>query len=185
MTIACLQICRELLLLATFLRVHSNSREVSYLSWQNTHPNLKTTFHIKLNFFLWTKLLENSLLAKYFVSVATALKNNVWIPKLVDIEKVTLKSNLEKYKLSKTQKDRDNKIYPRLSYDLRNIYSSKTSFSSDILSLGYMFKHLYPSSPVLQMLRSRMLCHDSKKWVTVLCFLYSPELYGRCSEKWL
>ena len=165
MTIACLQIYRELLLLVTFLRVHSNSKEVSYLSWQNTYPNLKTTFHMKLNF------------------VATALKNNVWIPKLADIEKVTLKSNPEKQKLSNTQKDRDNKIYRRLSYDLRNIYSSKTSFSSDILSLGYMFKHLYPSSPVLQMLRSRMLCHDSKKWVTVLCFLYSPELYGRCSEK--
>ena len=61
--------------------------------------------------------------------VATALKNNVWIPKLADIEKVTLKSNPEKQKLSNTQKDRDNKIYRRLSYDLRNIYSSKTSFS--------------------------------------------------------
>ena len=29
---ACLQIYRELLLLATFLRVHSNSKEVSYFS---------------------------------------------------------------------------------------------------------------------------------------------------------
>ena len=30
--------------------IHSNSKEVSYLPWQNTYPNLKTTCHIKLNF---------------------------------------------------------------------------------------------------------------------------------------
>ena len=51
---ACLQIYRELSNLPTFLGVHSNSKEVSYLSWQNTYPNLKTTCHIKLKFFLWT-----------------------------------------------------------------------------------------------------------------------------------
>ena len=47
----CLQIYRELSNLPTFLRVHSNSKEVSYLSWQNMYPNLKTTCHIKLHFF--------------------------------------------------------------------------------------------------------------------------------------
>ena len=56
---ACLRIYRELLSLTIFLRVHSNSKEVSYLSWQNTYPNLKTTCHIKLKFFEWTKLPEN------------------------------------------------------------------------------------------------------------------------------
>ena len=61
----------------TFFRVHSNSKEVSYLSWQNTYPNLKTTCHIKLKFFLWTKLLENLLLAKYLISVAATLIKNV------------------------------------------------------------------------------------------------------------
>ena len=70
---ACLQIYRELLSLATFLRVHSNSKEVSYLSWQNTYPNLKTTCHIKLKFFLWTKLIENLLLPKYLISVTAHL----------------------------------------------------------------------------------------------------------------
>ena len=59
---ACLQIYRELLSLVTFLRVHSNSKEVSYLSWQNTYPNLKTACHIKLKFFFWTQLLENLLM---------------------------------------------------------------------------------------------------------------------------
>ena len=49
---ACLQIYPELLSFTTFLRVHSNSKEVSYLSRQNKYPNLKTTFHIKLKFFL-------------------------------------------------------------------------------------------------------------------------------------
>ena len=55
------QIYRELFSLATFLRVHSNSEEISYLSWQNTYPKSKTTSHIQLKCFLWTKLLENLL----------------------------------------------------------------------------------------------------------------------------
>ena len=63
----CVQIYRQLLLLATFLWVHSSSKEVSYLSW-HALPNLKTMCHIKLKFFLWTKLLENLLLAKYLTA---------------------------------------------------------------------------------------------------------------------
>ena len=70
---ACLQIYRELLSLATFLRVYSNSKEVSYLSWQNIYPHLKTTGHIKLKFFWWIKLLKNLLLAKYLISAAVPL----------------------------------------------------------------------------------------------------------------
>ena len=73
MIMACLQIYRELSNLPTFLRVHSNSKEVSYLSWQNIYPNLKTIGHIKLKFFWWIKLLENLLLAKYLISVAAPL----------------------------------------------------------------------------------------------------------------
>ena len=69
---------RELLSLATFLRVHSNWKEVSYLSWQNAYPNLKTTCHVKLKFVLWTKLLENSLIAKYLISVAAPLIIPIW-----------------------------------------------------------------------------------------------------------
>ena len=71
------EIYRELLPLATYLRVHSNSKEVSYLSWQNKYSNLKTTCHTKLKFFLWTKLLENLLITKYLISVAATL-NNKW-----------------------------------------------------------------------------------------------------------
>ena len=63
----CVQIYRQLLPLATFLWVHSSSKEVSYLSW-HALPNLKTTCHIKLKFFLWTKLLKNLLLAKYLTA---------------------------------------------------------------------------------------------------------------------
>ena len=74
---ACLQICWELLLLVTFLRVHSNSGEVLYLSWQNRYPNLKITSHIKLKFFLWTKLLENLPFARCLIS-DTALLNLSW-----------------------------------------------------------------------------------------------------------
>ena len=50
-----------------------------------------------------------------------------------------------------------------LAYALRNIYGSKTSFSSDIFSLGYMFKRLYLSSSILQMSTFKMLVRDLKK----------------------
>ena len=52
------------------------TQEVSCLSWENTHPNLKATFRIKLKLFLWTKLLENLLPAKYLISVAAPLATN-------------------------------------------------------------------------------------------------------------
>ena len=68
-----LQIYQEFLLLATFLRIHLNSKEVYYLSWQNAFSNYETTCHIKLKFSLWTKLLENLLPAKYLISVAATL----------------------------------------------------------------------------------------------------------------
>ena len=73
----CLQIYRESLLLATFLRDHSNSKEVSYFSSQNAYPNLKTNCHIKLKFFLGTKLRESLLLAKQLISVAAPLTVNL------------------------------------------------------------------------------------------------------------
>ena len=70
---ACLQIYRELLSLMTFLWVQSKWKEVSYLSWQNTYRNLKITWHIKVKFFLWTKLVENLLYAKYLISTTAPL----------------------------------------------------------------------------------------------------------------
>ena len=70
---ACLQIYQELLSLATFLRVHSNSTEVSYLNCQNRYPNLKTICHIRLKLFFWTKLQKSLFLAKYLISVAATL----------------------------------------------------------------------------------------------------------------
>ena len=73
MIVAYLEIYQELLSLAAFFRVHSNSKEVSYLSWQNTYPNLKTICHIKLTIFLWTKLVESLLLVQYLISVAATL----------------------------------------------------------------------------------------------------------------
>ena len=49
-------------------RIHSNSKEVPYISWQSKYSNLKTTCHIKSNFsYVWTKLLQNLLHAKYII----------------------------------------------------------------------------------------------------------------------
>ena len=78
LNMACLQIYRECLLLATFLRVHWKSKEVSYLSWQNMYPNFEATYYIKLKFFLLTKLVENLLFAKYLISVTALVTNFVF-----------------------------------------------------------------------------------------------------------
>ena len=86
---ACLQICRELLLLAIFLRVHSNSKEVTYFPWQNTYPNLKTTCQIKLKFFLWTELLENLLHAFNYSSILSGTK---WLNSMLRLMSCNLMS---------------------------------------------------------------------------------------------
>ena len=62
----------EIIVARDFLRVHSNSKEVSYLPWQNKYPNLKTTYHIKPHFFLWTNLPKNLHLEKHLIFVAAA-----------------------------------------------------------------------------------------------------------------
>ena len=104
-------------------------------------------------------------------NILLKLKNNVWIPKLADTGKFTLKSNPETYKLNNTQRGRDIKIYPYLTYALRNIYDSKTSFSSDIVWLGDMFKLFYPSNSILQMVTFKMLVHDPKQRLTIFYVL--------------
>ena len=68
---ASLQFYVDILLLTMFLWV--NSSDVYYLFWQSKCPNLKTTCHIKLSFFLSTELLENLLLPKCLISVDVAL----------------------------------------------------------------------------------------------------------------
>ena len=52
-------------------------KEVSCLSSQNMYPNLKTTCHIKVKFFLWTKLLEKLFLAKHLISAAATLNDGL------------------------------------------------------------------------------------------------------------
>ena len=87
----CLQNYQECMSLATFHRVQSNSKEIYYLPWQNKYSDLKTTCHLKPNFFLWTKLLENFLLAKYLKSVPVSL-NKVCMSKYAFSRHQALKS---------------------------------------------------------------------------------------------
>ena len=86
--------------------------------------------------------------------------------KLADMGKKLLWNLNHKRKLNNTQRDRYSNAY--LAYELGNIYGSKTSFSSDTFSLGYMFEHLYPSSSIFEILTSKMHVRDPKKRVTIL-----------------
>ena len=108
-------------------------------------------------------------------NVLLELRNNVWKPKFDDMVKVSLKSNQETQKLSNQQKDRCNKINPHPAHELGNVFCSKTSFSSDIFLLGYIFKHLHPSSSILQLLTSKILVHDPTKQVTGLYVFNTPQ----------
>ena len=58
---------------ATILRVHSSSKKVSYLLWQDRYRNVKTTCHIKLHFFWLSKLPESLFPARYFIYVTATL----------------------------------------------------------------------------------------------------------------
>ena len=99
---ACLQIYWELLSFATFLRVYLNSKEVSYLAWQNRYPNLKTNCHWLPKFFLWTKLQENLLLPKYLISVAASLIHTYFLNHILLISRVNLQLLLNPAKLLNT-----------------------------------------------------------------------------------
>ena len=122
---AYLQINRELVSLATFLRVHSNSKEVSYLSWQNTYPNLKTTCHIKLKFFLWTKLIENLLLPKYLISVTAHLMK---IAEISSVFKKLDNTSIDNYRpistLSNFTKLFESILFKQLSRYIQNRFSN-------------------------------------------------------------
>ena len=56
-----------------FPKFTQTKKEVSYLPWQNMCSNLKIPCHIKQKSFLWTKLLDKLLLAKYLISVAATV----------------------------------------------------------------------------------------------------------------
>ena len=111
--------------LATFLRVHSNSKEVSYLSWQNTYPNLKTTCHIKLKFFLWTKLIENLLLPKYLISVTAHLMK---IAEISSVFKKLDNASIDNYRpistLSNFTKLFESILFKQLSRYIQNRFSN-------------------------------------------------------------
>ena len=55
-------------MLKIFYRVYSNSKDASYLFSVKKDSNLKTSCHVKTKTSLWTKLLENLLLAECLIS---------------------------------------------------------------------------------------------------------------------
>ena len=46
------------------------------------------------------------------------------------------------YRLRTSQSENDDKKYPHLAYELRNVFDAKTSFASNVYSLRYTFKYL-------------------------------------------
>ena len=73
-----------------FSRVHSNSKEVSYLTWQSKYSNLKTTCHIKAKFFVWTKHVKKLLSAKFLISSRTVYQYSwiFWKQYFIELKKV-------------------------------------------------------------------------------------------------
>ena len=85
-------------------------------------------------------------------------------PVIIDMGKVTLRTSPEIYKLNEKQKARYNVKYPHLAYELRNVYGAKTSMSTDIFSLGYIYKFIADKdNKLLQDLQKEMQNVDTKK----------------------
>ena len=72
-------------------------------------------------------------------------KEGNWIPKLMDMGKVILKSEPEVYRLSPSRTEKYNKKYPHLADELRNISGAKISFAIfihlDIFLRIYLLKY--------------------------------------------
>ena len=88
------------------------------------------------------KFLCNNIKASH---VLLKFKEGNWIQKLMDMDKtrtkVKPKSEPKMYHALQTEKC--NKRYPHLTYQLRNVFGGKTSFASDVYSLGYILS-IYP-----------------------------------------
>ena len=98
------------------------SKEVSYLSWQSTYPNLKATCYIKLKFFWRTKLLENLLHATHLITIAATLILFLHISILTILVLIlplvfTNKSELQALLFSRLSANHLNKIFEALSKD--------------------------------------------------------------------
>ena len=72
MVLTCWQNYREWLLLATYRQIHSNSRGVSYLPWQNKYSNLKTAV-ISSQIFCVNWTLRELAHCEIFISLYAAL----------------------------------------------------------------------------------------------------------------
>ena len=76
---------------------------------------MKTSCHVKLKFFLWTKLLENLLLAKYLIPVAETSNVSISRP-ISEINLETMKVTI--YEVSYLQFQRFSKKYDETTFDV-------------------------------------------------------------------
>ena len=88
--------------------------------------------------------------------------------KIIDMGKVTLKSEPEEYKLRPEQQERYNIRYTHLAYELRNVYGSRTSYATDIYSLGRIFQFVSESNVFLDRLCKQMLSKNPNERPNIL-----------------
>ena len=80
-----------------------------------------------------------------------------FVPKIIDMGKVTTKRDSPIYQLTPKQKERYNKYHSYLAPELRNNYGAKCSIYSDVYSLGVIFAYVADTDNfVLQSLIPRM-----------------------------
>ena len=88
--------------------VSSIQKKKSWLAGIGMFFCLSLASSVKYKYMHLKNLLHNDIMSN---NVLLKLRNNVWMPKLAIMRKVTLKSNPETYMLSNTQRDFYNKIY--------------------------------------------------------------------------
>ncbi|XP_066918689.1 uncharacterized protein [Clytia hemisphaerica] len=89
------------------------------------------------------------------------------IPVIIDFGKATLRNKPEIYNLTAKQRERYNSNHPYLAYELRNLPCMKTSVSTDIFSLGYIYNFVADKdNEVLQDLQRRMQTQERARRIT-------------------
>lgn len=126
-----------------FLRVHSNPKEVSYLSWQSKHSRLKSNCYFKLKFELnlWTKLHQNLLLKKYPKSVDAASKKvwQKWHLFQYSVKRLITRNEAAFFKFYISWTEKMNNKIKEIVLNILNF----VSISFLIQNLNYLRKHLF------------------------------------------
>jgi len=129
-----------------------SSSELEQHEWTDICKDLaEALFFLHSNGFLHNDIKTNNIMLK---------KNNKmhYFPKIIDMGKVTTRSEPHRYRLNERQKLKYNKKYSYLAPEIRNVFDTSTCTLTDIYSMGVVVDFVADEDNlVLQTIAKRML----------------------------